>query len=170
MIVRFTVPGAPCGKNAAYARLRKDQVTRTGRKMGLILSQEGRNYKARVRRCGWEARIASEWPSDPWIPKRVRITVAMYGTRHDAGAATQIIKDGLEGVYFENDRVVSQGPEDPSIRDGSEPRVEVTMELLEVRTQAEAVALRDAQRKRRERAFAKKLGVVQQSAKKARKN
>lgn len=145
--MRFAVEGV-VGKNAAYTRLRKDIVTRTGRKMGLILSHEGRNYKARVRQCGLIARNASDWPRDPWIPKSVRITVSMFGTRHDTGAATQLIKDGLEGVYFENDRIVSHGAEGPSIRDGSSPRVEVMLELLEARTAEEVVKLKTAQRKR----------------------
>ena len=136
--VTFTIPGPAVGKNAAYMRLRKDVVTSSGRRMGLILSPQGRSYKNLVYQIGLIARNASDWPNDVWTPKNVRITVAMYGTRHDTGAATQLIKDGIEGIFYQNDRVVRHGPEGPSIRDGSPARVEVTLELLESYTPEEA--------------------------------
>jgi hypothetical protein len=148
-MVRFTVPGKAVGKNAAYLRLREDVVTNGGRHMGLILTTAGRNYKALVHTYGLLARNQSDWPRNSWIPKSVRITVAMYGTRHDAGAATQLIKDALEGVYYQNDRIVSHGPEEPSVRDGSSPRVDVLMELLECRSPEEVQERMFAFRKRR---------------------
>ncbi len=157
MIVSFSVPGSPVGKNACYLPLKKTALGQTGRRYNLILSQAGRDYKLKVRLYALRALRASDWPQDCYLPKRVRLTTQQYGTRHDAGASFNLIKDALEGVYFYNDRCVSNGPEDPSIRDGSAPRVEITVELLEARTQAEANALKADIEKRKINAKKRKL-------------
>lgn len=149
MVVAFTVPGAVCGKNQAYVRLRKDVFTRSGRRMGLILSSKGREYKRLINLLGRCARDESAWPRDPLIPKKVCLTVQAYGTRHDAGAATQIIKDALQGVFYADDKIVSQGAEEPSIRNGSAPHVDVTVELLETHSEQDVALLTKASVKKR---------------------
>ncbi len=149
MVVAFTVPGAVCGKNQTYIRLRKEILTRSGRRMGLILSSKGREYKRLVNLLGRYARDESAWPRNPLIPKKVCLTVQAYGTRHDAGAATQLIKDALQGVFYADDKIVSQGAEEPSIRNGSAPHVDVTVELLETHAEHELLTKPSTKKKPR---------------------
>lgn len=139
-IARFTIPGKAIGKNAAYLRLRSDLEGARGRRRGLILTQAGRDFKERIGQIGLCMRPVS-WPRNLFVPKRVRVTVAMFGSRHDAGACTQLVKDALEGVYYANDRIVEHGPEAPA-DPRSEPRVEITVELLAVRVGPEIPKLR----------------------------
>ena len=145
-IARFVVPGKAVGKNAAYLRLRNDLKT-ARRARGLLLSQAGRDFKDRVKRIG-HANRPPWWPKDPLQPKRVRVTVRMFGSRHDAGACTQLVKDALEGVYYDNDRIVEHGAESPADPKGTPARVEIDVELCEVFSDDETRARREAADKR----------------------
>lgn len=145
--VHFTILGKAVGKNAAYTRLRRDLVGAGGRRRGLILSQAGRAFKERVGGVGLANR-PSEWPKDLRVPKRVRVTVAMHGSRHDASACTQLVKDALEKIYYANDRIVEHGPEGPADPKSLPARVEITVELLDVRSPAELAKMGNSCSKR----------------------
>ena len=142
-LASFTVPGKPVGKNQRNAVNRAGAVYRT---------READGWMEEVRLTGLRARRAAGWPADTLIPKRVRVTVRVYGSRHDAGAVLVLVKDALEGVFYDNDRIVCDGRGEPADPKG-EPRTEIDVELLEVHTLAEVERIRT----RREKALIARL-------------
>lgn len=151
MICRLVVTGKAVGKNQAYLSPRRRGAHRGDR----ILTSVGREWKERVHRIGLAERSTTDWPRDPYLPKRVRVTVRMFGSRHDEGACMQLAKDALEGVFYDNDRVVETGPGAPADPSGKPARVEIDVELLELRSVEEADRLRTEAEKRLRRRLAR---------------
>jgi hypothetical protein len=141
MIVRVKVPGKVVGKNARNG-------PRGGPKLGILLRTEAREFMERVALYGLAARNASEWPREMLAPRLVRLTVDVWNTKHDAAASSPLIADALEGVYYHNDRVVCYDPQELPLKDGGEARVEITLELLAVRTAQEIAAMKAAMESR----------------------
>lgn len=140
--VTFTVGGPIVGLNAAYKpgiRGKGDGAHAT-----IVLTAAGQEYKDRIKAHAALALAQSRtWPKDPWRPLHVRVSLFMFNSKHDAGAATKVVCDSLEGIFYANDRIVSLG-EQPRPENGDDrgTRLVVHVELLEVDTQAGADARR----------------------------
>lgn len=128
MIVRFSVPSA-VGKNA--------RLMPAGRR--IILTPQARAFMESVALHGLAARSASSWPKNPYAAKRVRLSVDVFNTKHDAAAVSPLVADALEGVFYANDRAVIYGPQELPIKDGGTRRIEVSIELLEAYSEKEAL-------------------------------
>lgn len=135
MTVSFTVPGRIVGKNAVYTRDHH-------------LTKAAREYRRLISLCAIQTIKASDWPRDPLLPKHVRLTVRLFNTRHDSAAATHFIRDSLQGLAYDNDKVVVHGAEEIPIKDDGGTRAEVTLELLAVREAFEVMKLAQAAHKR----------------------
>jgi hypothetical protein len=135
--VRIAIPGKAIGKNQTHM-----PAPRTSTGPRILLTPIARAYMDVVRRIGRTALAASDWPKDPLVPKRVRMTVRMFGSRHDALATTHLIRDALQRVFYADDKIVCHGPEEAGDPKAYPARVEVDLELLETRTPAEVERLR----------------------------
>lgn len=151
MTVTIVIPGKAVGKNQAYFSPRNRPSGRGDR----ILTPIGREFKERVHRIGLYARSQTDWPRDLYAPKMVRVTVRMYGSRHDEGACMVLCKDALEGVFYENDRVVCTGPGEPADPKAKPPRVVIVVELLETYPPAVAARRRSEAEQRLAKRFAR---------------
>ena len=135
--LRFAIPGKPVSKNA-YNRFDK-----RGNPHGFI-TNEGREFQARIRLWARRAAFASAWPSDPFCVDHVRISIYKFNTKGDHGAGNELLFDALEfrkfrikiykedepfGLYA-NDRCVSLGECPKPDFDSGEPRIEIKIELL----------------------------------------
>ena len=136
----FTVGGPLVGLNAAYRPgLRTGKV---GAEHATIrMTDAGKEYKARVRQHA-EMRLSqvAGWPRDPFRALHVRLSMFAFNTKHDAGAASKVVSDALEGVLYDDDRVVSFGEMPRAGVDDRGPRLVVCAELLEGDTEAGAEA------------------------------
>lgn len=102
------------------------------------------DFIAALRRVAVRARDASDWPRDLLAPRRVRVTAQACGSRHDAACCDEVcLLDGLQQILYANDRVAINGETRPSDPRDKPARVEITVELLEVRTPAELERIRD---------------------------
>lgn len=120
MILRFTIPRKPCGVNAAYGK-------RNGPGKGLYLTPEGRDYKDAVKCYAMLAVRGSGWPA-PKAVKRCAVDITTWNTKHDVDSASKFTIDSLQGVLFDNDRVVWKIAMKKD-NDGGKPRVEVEVEI-----------------------------------------
>lgn len=96
-----------------------------------ILTAAARTYMRDVARIAAVAAANAGWPANLCAPRRVLLTPQIYGSRHDSGAANDIIRDALEGVLYRNDNVVEIGRQ-MRPQPAPFPYVMVTAELLEV--------------------------------------
>ncbi len=116
-MISFSVPGKPLSINAAY------KVVRLGRRAGLAKSPEAVAYQTRVRLAAIQAMSGREKLTGDLL----FIVTAFWPRRNaDSDAATKLTKHALQGVVYENDRIVV---EDRSRRgwDPKSPRVEITV-------------------------------------------
>jgi hypothetical protein len=117
--LKFTVPGKPCSKNAAYG-------PRAGNGRGIRLTPEARDFQQRVKAAASLAMGHEQ--SGRLFDGATAIEVASYFTRRaDSGAATALIKDALEGTAYENDRIVVCEVSWQCPPDRDRPRTEVTL-------------------------------------------
>ncbi len=125
--MRFVVEDA-VGKNVRHRPIQSR----------MILTPEARAFMESVALHGLAARNRSPWPRNVFAPKRVRLSVDVYNTKHDAAAVSPLVADALEGVLYANDRVVSYGAQEPPMKDEGVRRVEIAVELLESYSAIEA--------------------------------
>jgi hypothetical protein len=137
LIVRFSCEN-PVGKN--------QRLQPVGNRM--IRTSAARYFMSAVGTYGLWARDHSEWPRNIFVPKRVRLSVEVYNTRHDAAAVSPLVADALEGIFYLNDKIVEYGPQQPPTKDAGARRAEISVELLERYSEQEAQRRRDAQRQR----------------------
>jgi Holliday junction resolvase RusA-like endonuclease len=125
MTLTFTVPRKPVSTNQMYVR----RSLKNGGK-GLMLSKNALDFKDAVHIAAWFASKVEGWPKIGRV-KRVSLSITVWNTRHDCSAAEKLVADALEGVLYVNDKAAA--PRLNAIgRDAGEPRVEITVELLEV--------------------------------------
>lgn len=125
MTLEFTVRD-PIATNRAYARSAQRR---------LFMTSDGKSFKNRVVAAAAVARSKSEWPSDPFRVGKARVSYQLFDYRGDTDGPRKLIRDCLEGVLYVNDRIVEDGPAPLPIRDGNGRRVEITVELLDVRNE-----------------------------------
>lgn len=124
--VKFTVRD-PVTLNATYVRRGN---WRPGTK-GLALSNEARDFKARVAEQGMLAKQNFLWPQLDQI-RRAELSMQLYDFKGDADGPRKSLRDALEGVLYLNDKIVQDGRSPLPIFDGKGKRVEITVDILEV--------------------------------------
>lgn len=127
---------------------------------GLFTNKIVKEFENRVREQARVAvRASATWPNDPYRVARARVTYQIFDTNHDADAPQKLIRDALEGIAYHRDKRVSNGATEEPIRDGKGRRVEIVVELLELRSPENAEALRlDVERSAMKRILAKISG------------
>jgi Holliday junction resolvase RusA-like endonuclease len=118
--IKFTIPGKPQPKQRA----------RSGRGGQFYTPTETRAYMDLVGMCGLVARVAG-WPMDA----RYKIRLELYypdRRRRDGDNVMKAVKDGLNGILWEDD---SQVYDERTLRcpepDG-DPRAVVSVEVLDL--------------------------------------
>lgn len=91
------------------------------------MSSAGRDYKDVVRMYALAAAKSVGWPK-PDCVKKASVEITAFNTRHDADAAAKLTCDALEGILYENDRVI-QGVTCRKAKDGGKVRVQITVEI-----------------------------------------
>ncbi len=131
MTISFVVPRKPISPNAGYIRagFGKNRGPKGG--VGLILTQEARDFKDAVKAHAFAAARSAGWPK-PHLVKSVSVVITTWNTRHDADSACKFVLDSMQGVIYENDRCV-QRVLAAKARDKAKPRVEVCVFLDEVK-------------------------------------
>ncbi len=143
MVLRFTVD-RPVSINRMYARRGGNWKGK-----GLFTTAEGRAFKVRVARAAIAARSGTDWPQNLWRVRRAELSYQLYDFRGDVDGPRKATKDALEGVLFENDRLVQDGPAPLPIRDGAGARMVITVTILELIDGAAATMLREKAAKAR---------------------
>jgi hypothetical protein len=140
-VIVFVVPGVVVGKNqAAVPGVDHDGERAPWR----VRSAEARAYCKRIASIALASRsMEPKWPADVWRVTDVRISAQAYDDRHDVDAKTLLLQDALTGILYWDDRVVGWGANPRPILDGSGSRLEVQVELLQLRSAAEARRARD---------------------------
>ena len=126
-IVTFTV-ARPMSVNRAYGRSAKPGA---GRK-GLYKRAEYVEFEERIRTAALVARSATLWPASLYAPKRVRMSYQLWNYLGDTDGPRKALRDSCERILYARDSVVEDGPAPLARKDDGGPRVEVTVELLEV--------------------------------------
>jgi Holliday junction resolvase RusA-like endonuclease len=116
-VISVVVEGKPLSVNAAY------RVVRLGRRAGLAKSSEAKTYQARVQLAARRAMRGSKMLSGDLV-----FTIVAYWPRRnaDSDAAVKLTKDALQGIVYENDRIVRRD-ESERAHDAARPRVEITV-------------------------------------------
>jgi len=102
------------------------------------MTSQGKAFKHRVIAAAAIARANSDWPADPFRVAKARVSYQLFDYKGDTDGPRKLIRDCLEGVLYVNDRIVEDGPAPLPVRDGRGRRVLVTVDLLELRDEAEA--------------------------------
>jgi Holliday junction resolvase RusA-like endonuclease len=116
-VISFVVPGKPLSINRAY------RVARFGGRGGLRKSEEAEDFQYRVKVAAKKAMRGRAMLTGDLV-----LRLVAYWPRRgaDSDAPTKLTKDALQGIVYENDRIVI---EDQSRRgyDPERPRVEITL-------------------------------------------
>lgn len=149
-MIEFDVPGELGRKNRLYGLAR-------GRP---FLTDRARGFKERVARAAREAARAADWP-DPYSVAWCRLSLRARNTDCDADASISLVQDALEGVLYENDRVVGwrEVNPDPIVWDGGGPGVAVQAELVAVHPPEVVAWARAEAARRRENRVRRDLGL-----------
>lgn len=117
--VRIVVEGKPLSVNAAY------RVVRIGTRATIAKSAEAKDYQRRVQ---LEARRAMR--GRVMLAGDLVFSIVAYWPRRnaDSDAATKLTKDALQGVVYENDRIVVED-RSRKAHDPLRPRVEILVEV-----------------------------------------
>jgi hypothetical protein len=120
--LRFVVPGRPVSGNDTYER----RSLRYGGK-GLRRSDAAQDYFARVQ----AAAVGALGHERCIFTKRVMIETTPHFTRDaDAGAVSKLVQDALQGLAYQNDRVVLVAVPWKGEIDSQNPRTEVVVREL----------------------------------------
>lgn len=141
----------PVSINRAYGRRKASAAGGFDGERGLFLRKEAARFKRAVQAAALVARSQSDWPRDPLLVAKARVSYQLYDYRGDVDGPRKIIRDALERVLFDNDRCVEDGLCPLPIADGNGKRVEIVVTLLETRTKAEADKIRERRQKALER-------------------
>ncbi len=110
---------------------------------GLFTTTEGRAFKARVASAAIAARSGTDWPQNLWRIRRAELSFQLYDFRGDVDGPRKATKDALEGILYQNDRLVQDGPAPLPIRDDGGARMVITVTILELINGPAAAQLRD---------------------------
>ena len=122
----------PLSTNAYYAR---------GKGKRLFVTRPGQEFRARIEAAALIARQHSSWPALDQIAC-VEISYQLYDYRGDTDGPRKILRDACEGILYENDRIVQDGRAPLPIRDGKGKRVEVTVQVVRLKEEPQALPKR----------------------------
>ena len=117
MALSFSVPGKPVGTNAAY---------RAG-KGRYYLTKDAKAFKERLRAYAVLAKNSSDWKPSK---KPIGVHIVVWNSRHDADSPVKFCLDALQGIFFENDRIVESVKAEKR-KDNGEPRVDFRVFVIE---------------------------------------
>lgn len=150
--IRFVVR-EPVTTNAGY---RLGQAHGEHPFVFMFLSSEAKRFKSAIASAGLAARIATpDWPAEPLRVKHARLSLNLANCRANVDGPRKFARDALEGVLWDTDRIVEDGPAPLSTFDGGDRCIELVVELLALRSAIEMQRIRERRLRARIRALAK---------------
>ncbi len=139
--VRFTV-SEPVPVNRKYGRRERAADGGFGGKTGLFTRPEAARFETAIGHAALAARSRClGWPTDPLRVVKARISYQLYDYAGDVDGIRKPLRDAIQRVLIDNDRYVEDGPATFPIADGRGRRVDVYVELLELRSAEAARAI-----------------------------
>lgn len=139
--VRFTVFD-PVPVNRKYGRRKRGPDGGFGGKTGLFTRSEATRFETAIANAALAARSrCTGWPNDPLRVVKARISYQLFDYAGDVDGIRKPLRDAIQCILIDNDRYMEDGPATFPIRDGQGRRVDVYVELLELRSAADARAI-----------------------------
>ncbi len=114
----------PISVNEAYIRPRNG-----GR---VFKSKNAKDFAERIREAALIAKQKGQWPALDRL-SCVELAYQLYDTKLDTDGPRKALRDACEGILYENDRIVQDGPAPIPIKDGNGRRVVVTVKIVKLK-------------------------------------
>ncbi len=123
----------PISVNETYIRPRNG-----GR---VFKSKNAKDFADRIREAALIAKQKGQWPALDRL-SCVELAYQLYDTKLDTDGPRKALRDACEGILYENDRIVQDGRAPLPIRDGKGKRVEVTVQVVRLKEEPQALPKR----------------------------
>lgn len=138
LTVRFTVSN-PVPVNRKYGRRKRAADGGFDGKTGLFTRPEAKRFETAIGQAALAARAqCPAWPTDPLRVSKARLSYQLFDYAGDVDGIRKPLRDAIQRILIDNDRYVEDGPATFPITDRRGRRVEVYIELLELRSAQEA--------------------------------
>jgi len=120
--LRLTIPGEIRSKKNSK------QIIRCGKRRLVIPSEAYKEWETMAR---YDALCQIDWQAFPVnVPCEVTALIYYKGQRPDLSGALESIGDCLEGILWENDKLIESWDGSRLAKDNANPRVEILMRWL----------------------------------------